>query len=78
MKRLIPSLPEFAILGTFSLLCAVIAYQSTHWDLTLSLMALPMFVIAAIMGVRRHDETLALAAQTVEAGPVASSDAEAA
>lgn len=52
---MLPSGTELAILGTMALLCAGMVDQqpSIPRDLMLSLMALPLFTVAAVMGLRR-------------------------
>jgi maltodextrin utilization protein YvdJ len=54
MKRLLPSLTEVAVLATFSILCAAIASFSSALDLALAGLSLPIFIVAAVMGLQRH------------------------
>jgi hypothetical protein len=58
LKQLLPSGTELAILGTMAFLCAGMVDQqlSVPQDLMLSLMALPLFVTAAVMGLRRSPQ----------------------
>ena len=55
LKQLLPSGTELAILGTMAFLCAGMVDQelAIPKDLMLSLMALPLFTVAAVMGLRR-------------------------
>ncbi len=56
MKRLLPSRTELAILTTAAILCAAIAGSSESRDVILSLMAIPLFIVSALMGLRRSPQ----------------------
>ena len=55
MRRLLPSRVEIAIFATLAILCAAIvaAYQPTTSDLRFAALAGPVFLTAAVMGLRR-------------------------
>ena len=55
MKRLLPSRTELAILATLAVLCAAIAGMG-ETDLGLSMTAVPLFIFAAVMGLRRSPQ----------------------
>ena len=57
MRRLIPSAPEIMIFVGLAVLCAAIAeHMATagNRDAGLSFMSAPLFVFAAVMGLRRN------------------------
>ena len=57
MRSLLPSRTELAILGTLAVLCTGIAGTGTiPHDLMLAMLAMPIFVIAAVMGLRRSPQ----------------------
>ena len=55
MRRLLPSRVEFAIFATLALLCAAIVglFHPNTTDLGFAALAGPIFLIAAVMGLRR-------------------------
>jgi hypothetical protein len=55
MRRLIPSTVELAIFATLALLCAAIvaAFAPNTSDLRFAALAGPVFLTAAVMGLRR-------------------------
>jgi hypothetical protein len=55
MRRLLPSRTEIAIFATLAILCAALvgAFQPTTSDLRFAALACPVFLIAAVMGLRR-------------------------
>ena len=55
MRRLLPSRTEIAIFATLAVLCAALvgAFQPTTSDLRFAALACPVFLIAAVMGLRR-------------------------
>jgi len=57
MKRLLPSRTELAILGALAVLSTGIVGTGTiPHDLMLAMLAMPIFVIAAVMGLRRSPQ----------------------
>ena len=61
MKRLIPSVAELAIFAALATFCAAAASLARTNDLALALFALPIFVVAAWMGMRRSGQWAAIA-----------------
>jgi hypothetical protein len=55
MRRLLPSRTEIAIFATLAVLCAALvgAFQPTTSDLRFAALACPVFLMAAVMGLRR-------------------------
>ena len=54
MRNLLPGRMELAVLGTIAVLCTgIVGVGSIPPDLMLPLLAMPVFVIAAVMGLRR-------------------------
>jgi hypothetical protein len=57
MKSLLPGRTELAILGTLAVLCAgIVGTEMIPHDLMLAMLAMPIFVIAAMMGLRRSPQ----------------------
>jgi hypothetical protein len=57
MKSLLPSRTELAIFGTIAVLCTgIVGIGSIPQDLMLPLLSIPVFVIAAVMGLRRSPQ----------------------
>ncbi len=57
MKNLLPSRTEVAIFGTLAVLCTgIVDAEAIPTDLMLPLLAMPVFVIAALMGLRRSPQ----------------------
>ena len=57
MRSLLPSRTELAIFGTIAVLCTgIIGADAIPTDLMFPLLAMPVFVIAAIMGLRRSPQ----------------------
>ena len=56
MRRLLPSRVEIAIFATLAILCAALvgAFTPTTSDLRFAALAGPVFLVAAIMGLRRN------------------------
>ena len=56
MKRLLPNRSELAIFATLALLCAALVHSfgDTSRDLRLAILAFPIFLVSAIMGLRRN------------------------
>ena len=56
MRRLLPSLAEVAIFATLAVLCAALvgAFAPTTYDLRFAAFAGPIFLVAAMMGLRRN------------------------
>jgi thiamine transporter ThiT len=61
MKRLIPTMAETAIFAALAILCAAIASRAKTNDLAMALFALPIFIVAAWMGMRRSGQWAAIA-----------------
>jgi hypothetical protein len=55
MRRLLPSRVEVAIFATLAILCSAIVatFQPTTSDLRFAALACPVFLVAAVMGLRR-------------------------
>jgi hypothetical protein len=55
MRRLLPSRVEIAIFAALAVLCAAIVavFQPSTSDLRFAVLACPVFLIAAVMGLRR-------------------------
>lgn len=57
MRSLLPSRTELAIFGTIAVLCTgIIGADAIPTDLMFPLLAMPVFVIAAVMGLRRSPQ----------------------
>ena len=56
MKRLIPDWTELAIFAVLALICAAVAAPTKGQDLRLSALAIPLFIFAAILGLRRNGQ----------------------
>ena len=57
MRSLLPSRTELAIFGCIAVLCTgIVGVGSIPTDLMLPLLAMPVFVIAAVMGLRRSPQ----------------------
>lgn len=54
MRHLLPCQAEVAIFATMAILCAAIADVGQAPDLGLSLLSIPIFISAAVMGLCRH------------------------
>jgi hypothetical protein len=61
MKRPLPSGTELAIFALVAVACAVAATLSGVHDIAMALFALPIFVMAAIMGMRRSGQWASIA-----------------
>ena len=75
MKRL-PPLPrgsELAVFALVALACAGLAMFFKAHDLAMAAMALPIFIVAAWMGMRRSGQWESISA---EVAPVTAADAE--
>jgi hypothetical protein len=55
MRRLLPSRVEFAIFATLAVLCAAVVglFRPATSDLGFAALAGPIFLVAAVMGLRR-------------------------
>lgn len=55
MRRLLPSWTELAIIMTLAIIGAgvVATFQLGHRDLGLAALAVPVFIVSAVMGLRR-------------------------
>ena len=57
MKSLLPSRTELAILGALAVVCTgIMGVEAIPHDLMLPLLSMPVFVIAAVMGLRRSPQ----------------------
>ncbi len=57
MKSLLPGRTEMAILGTLAVLCTgIVGADAIPTDLMLPLLSMPVFVFAAVMGLRRSPQ----------------------
>ena len=57
MRSLLPSRTELAIFGCLAVLCTgIVGIGSIPQDLMLPLLSIPVFVIAAVMGLRRSPQ----------------------
>ena len=56
MKRLLPGRVELGVLIVLSLLCAAVVAACHHVDLALALVSVPLFITAAVMGMRRSGQ----------------------
>jgi hypothetical protein len=53
MKQYLPGRVELAMFGVLSSICAVVVYASGQHDAGLALLAFPLFIFSAILGLRR-------------------------
>ena len=56
MKRLLPTGAEVAVFAALAVICAFIAHLSHAADLVMAIFAVPIFVFAAWMGMRRSGQ----------------------
>lgn len=56
MKRLIPGRVELGVLVLLSVVCTVVVVLSPKTDIALAGSAMPLFLTACIMGMRRNDQ----------------------
>jgi uncharacterized membrane protein YbaN (DUF454 family) len=57
MKRLLPSRTELAIFGCLAVLCTgIVGINKIPQDLMLPLLSIPVFIFAAVMGLRRSPQ----------------------
>ena len=71
MRHLLPRRKELGIFAVIAVLCAAIVLRSGAHDLGLSLLSIPIFISAAMMGMRRHERLSAAhkpAPESAEAG----------
>jgi len=50
MKRYLPGRVELMIFATLAIVCAIIAFMANARDEMMSMLAFPIFVFAAVMG----------------------------
>lgn len=50
MKRYLPGRVEVSIFAVLAVVCAVVAFMATKTDQAMSMLAFPIFVFAAVMG----------------------------
>ncbi len=80
MKGLIPRGPEVAAFALLAVLCAAVATMTRAVDLAMAMFAVPIFIVAAWMGMRRSGQWFAIARPVevkVEVAIVESIDEEA-
>ncbi len=56
MKRLLPGRTEFAILISMAFVCSAVVACSAKFDIALSLVSMPLFLCAALMGMKRNGQ----------------------
>lgn len=56
MKRLLPTGAEVAVFAALAVACALIASLTRAADLAMAVFAVPIFVVAAWMGMRRSGQ----------------------
>jgi Flp pilus assembly protein TadB len=56
MKRLLPGRAELLILAAMAMACAALASLHLSPDVALSVGAMPLFVAACLMGMRRNGQ----------------------
>ena len=61
MKRLLPTGVEVAGFAALAVLCAAVASMTRAADLAMAVFAVPIFVLAAWMGMRRSGQWFAIA-----------------
>ena len=50
MKRYLPGRVELMIFATLAIVCAIVAFMASARDEAMSMLAFPIFVFAAVMG----------------------------
>ena len=72
MKRPLPTVAELAIFAALALACAGAAALSRAHDVAMAVFALPIFVFAAVLGMRRSGQWASIAQlpEVEEAGAV--------
>ncbi len=61
MRRLLPSKVETAIFAALAVICALIVMSGGAPDVRLALLSMPVFIAAAIMGMRRNQRLVRIA-----------------
>lgn len=61
MKRLLPTGAELAMFAGLAFICSAVALLASKYDLVMAVFALPIFVVAAWMGMRRSGQWDAIA-----------------
>ncbi len=54
MKQLLPDRVELSILAVMALLCAGVVSEGVNPDYLLAVLAIPLFITSAVMGLRRN------------------------
>ena len=54
MKHLLPDRVELSLMGALALLCALVVAHGVNADYLLAILAVPLFVASAVMGLRRN------------------------
>jgi hypothetical protein len=54
MKRLLPSPVEAAIFAALAIFCGILVHLSPAADVALAGIAMPVFIVAGMMGMRRN------------------------
>jgi hypothetical protein len=66
MRRLLPSKTETAIFAALAIICAVIVSMGGAPDVRLALLSMPVFLAAALMGLRRNQRLVRIALRARE------------
>jgi hypothetical protein len=75
MKHLMPGRVELAILLTAAVTCTLVVALSPVFDLTMAGVAVPLFLVSGLLGLRRNAKLAAIRATTRRA-EIAERDAE--
>jgi thiamine transporter ThiT len=54
MKHLLPDRVELSVLAALALVCALVVELGVNADYLLALLAIPLFITSAVMGLRRN------------------------
>lgn len=57
MKHLLPDRVELTVLTVMAVVCALVAGSAPQADLWLAVLSVPLFIAAAVMGLRRNWRT---------------------
>ena len=74
MKRLFPTGAEVAVFAALAVLCAAVASLSHAADLVMAVFAVPIFIVAAWMGMRRSGQWYEITSRPAEVVVKASVD----
>ena len=56
MKQLLPGLIELSVFATAAILLAGLACSARKPDLYLAALSVPLFIVAAVLGMRRNEQ----------------------